>query len=354
MKQLENEERFIIANITWNREGWRNIYVDRRAGHRYAKKHPGHESLNFDFDKRGLDTEKRVFGYFKWTNPPSRLGKEAVVFFYSKNLNNHRNEIVGAYGNVQILDPPHIMKWKGFEGGQLYSTLSADKSLSLLFPMPLDADKYSRGKRLVPQAGFRYIDSRLAETIVVDEMSKLKVSGLKEQEYERLTRLYKFITGKEYERSRSAGQNEEESDKEEQSELEKQISKEVLEDPRKKQELMQELKALSPKTPIQVEYKGRFYKRDNKTIAQLKVLRDFRCQLCGNRILKKNGEFYVEAAHIRPKSQKGAETPNNILILCPNHHKEFDLGSKTIIEQTDEKIVFELNQQRYEIGFSLD
>jgi len=354
MKQLESKERFIIANITWNRDGWRNIYVDRRAGHRYAKEHPGHESLNFDFDKKGLDTEKRVFGYFKWTNPPSRLGKEAVVFFYTRNLDNHKNEIVGVYGNAHILDPPSIMKWRGFEDSQLYSTLSADKSLSLLFPVPLDANKYSGGKRLVPQAGFRYVDSHLAEMMVVDEISKLRASGLKEQEYQKLTQLYKFITGKEYEKGRSAGQNEEESDKEEQSELERQISKEVMEDPRKKQELIRELKALSPSTPIQVEYKGRSYKRDNKTIAQLKVLRDFKCQLCGNRILKRNGEFYVEAAHIRPKSQKGAETPSNILILCPNHHKEFDLGSKTIIERTDEKIVFELNHQRYEIDFNLN
>ena len=45
-----------------------------------------------------------------------------------------------------------------------------------------------------------------------------------------------------------------------------------------------------------------------------------------------DGSFYIEAAHIKPKSQQGTETPDNILILCPNHHKEFDLGKREIIE----------------------
>lgn len=48
------------------------------------------------------------------------------------------------------------------------------------------------------------------------------------------------------------------------------------------------------------------------------------CQVCGY-------DFYVEHAHIRAVSEfpddalvKDVNHPTNILLLCPNHHKEFD------------------------------
>jgi putative restriction endonuclease len=71
-----------------------------------------------------------------------------------------------------------------------------------------------------------------------------------------------------------------------------------------------------------------------------KILRDFECQIYGKYILKKDGHRYIEAAHITEKSHKGAETPYNILILCPNHHKEFDLGKRNIIRRAKEEIIF--------------
>ena len=89
-----------------------------------------------------------------------------------------------------------------------------------------------------------------------------------------------------------------------------------------------------------VYVKQKQYKRNNKTIAQLKILRDFKCQICGTKIKKKNGEFYIEAAHIIPKREKGCEVPKNILILCPNHHKEFDFGDRSIIHHTEKEIEF--------------
>jgi len=118
--------------------------------------------------------------------------------------------------------------------------------------------------------------------------------------------------------------------------------------------MIQELNALTPESTETIEFKGRVYKRNNKTIAQLKVLRNFRCQICDNNILKKDGSFYIEAAHIQRKSEKGTEMPNNILILCPNHHKEFDLGDKKIVERTDKRIIFELNGKLYDVNLTLD
>jgi predicted restriction endonuclease len=75
--------------------------------------------------------------------------------------------------------------------------------------------------------------------------------------------------------------------------------------------------------------------------------------MCGTSILKKDGSFYVEAAHITEKKHKGPESPDNILILCPNHHKEFDFGNKKIIDRTKEKLYFELNGRKYNISLEL-
>ena len=71
-------------------------------------------------------------------------------------------------------------------------------------------------------------------------------------------------------------------------------------------------------------------------------------------ILKKDRNYYIEASHIKPKKDKGTEMPDNILILCPNHHKEFDLGDRNIIDKTKEKIIFELNSRKYEVSLELN
>jgi len=44
------------------------------------------------------------------------------------------------------------------------------------------------------------------------------------------------------------------------------------------------------------------------------------CDICGH--------IGVEMAHIIPKSKGGSDAVNNILFLCPNHHKAFDYDPK--------------------------
>lgn len=339
------KKRVIIANITWNASGWRNIYINPRAGHEYARKHPGHESLNFEFDKSGLDDEQNVYGFIQWTAPPKNLEKEGIIIFYSGNLDNNRGEIVGIYGNAEILGKEKITKWKGFENNELISNIVAQKNYSLLFPIPLDAKKYSKGQRLVPQVGYTYKDIDIVEKIICDEIEELQKAGIKIKEYKKLKNIYKLITGREY----SEEDTSEDIDLKEQEEL---IP--VIKSTQNKEQIIQELRKVNPQTSTLVEFRGKQYKRDNKSIAQLKILRDFKCQICGTRILKKDNEFYIEAAHIIEKRHKGPETPDNILILCPNHHKEFDLGNRKILEKTKEKIVFELNGKEYTIDLELN
>lgn len=118
--------------------------------------------------------------------------------------------------------------------------------------------------------------------------------------------------------------------------------------------IIQELKKLKADTPRYITVQSKKYLRDNKTVVQLKIIRDFKCQICNIRIPMADGSFYIEAAHITAKKDMGPELPNNLLILCPNHHKEFDLGKRHIIERDDDHIHFRLNDNDYDIPLNLE
>jgi hypothetical protein len=119
-----------------------------------------------------------------------------------------------------------------------------------------------------------------------------------------------------------------------------------------KQQKIEYLKSMSPEEEI-IIVKRKSFKRDNVAIAFLKEIRGFKCQFCGISIPKKNGEPYIEGAHIDPKHKKGSELSTNILILCPNHHKEFDLGKREIISRDSNKIILRLNDREYNLDLEL-
>ncbi|WP_199896989.1 HNH endonuclease [Halarchaeum acidiphilum] len=56
------------------------------------------------------------------------------------------------------------------------------------------------------------------------------------------------------------------------------------------------------------------------------------CQICGVSRRGPDGGPYAEAHHIRPlgRPHDGPDEPENILVLCPNHHADFDYGRLTI------------------------
>ena len=97
----------------------------------------------------------------------------------------------------------------------------------------------------------------------------------------------------------------------------------------------------------------RTVRRDTQLVKALKELCEFRCQFpgCGVRIPKRDGGFYIEVAHIQPVSRGGQSVIGNLLVLCPNHHKEFDFGDVEIVEQTVEGIKGTLNGKWFEIRF---
>lgn len=67
--------------------------------------------------------------------------------------------------------------------------------------------------------------------------------------------------------------------------------------------------------------------RNTKIAKGLKESYNYRCQVCGER--RENGSSgYAEAHHIHPLGDEppGPDIKENLLVLCPNHHADFDFG----------------------------
>ena len=72
----------------------------------------------------------------------------------------------------------------------------------------------------------------------------------------------------------------------------------------------------------------------NAALAErIKRIHSYACQICGESLNSPSGP-YSEAAHIRPlgRPDDGPDIQENILCLCPNHHKLLDNGGIIIDE----------------------
>lgn len=104
---------------------------------------------------------------------------------------------------------------------------------------------------------------------------------------------------------------------------------------------------LQARDPKRIWTKVQKIGRNNRLIELLKIKYGFKCQFCGFSFMKKDGGYYAEGAHLRPLSREGPDTSDNVLILCPNHHKMLDLAQVQIISQSKESIVLLINGQRF-------
>lgn len=70
------------------------------------------------------------------------------------------------------------------------------------------------------------------------------------------------------------------------------------------------------------------FHRDEGLAEELKALYGDRCQLCGDRLARGDGTGYSEVHHLRPLGHphEGPDAHENMLVLCPNHHADFDNG----------------------------
>lgn len=68
--------------------------------------------------------------------------------------------------------------------------------------------------------------------------------------------------------------------------------------------------------------------RDTSIVKDLKKQYMYRCQICGKQFTLPSGSYYCEGHHLQPlgSSHQGPDIKENIILVCPNHHLEFDYG----------------------------
>lgn len=92
-------------------------------------------------------------------------------------------------------------------------------------------------------------------------------------------------------------------------------------------------------------------RKDREIVTLLKKAAKYKCQFptCNSEIKTKTGINYVEVAHVLPVNKGGRSVLGNLLVLCPNHHKEFDYGDLKITEQTIDRLSGSLNGKGFQI-----
>lgn len=90
--------------------------------------------------------------------------------------------------------------------------------------------------------------------------------------------------------------------------------------------------------------------RYQRIVKLLKQKYNNRCQLCGYSFQMDNRIGYCEAHHIKWLSKDGSQGPENVIILCANHHRLFHhatncitignlINSKRVIKIMDEQFI---------------
>lgn len=74
---------------------------------------------------------------------------------------------------------------------------------------------------------------------------------------------------------------------------------------------------------------GFAYERRDKIRECALVRANGKCEWCSQfGFLREDGTIYLETHHVIPRSEGGADSVNNVVALCPNHHREAHSGAK--------------------------
>ncbi len=95
-----------------------------------------------------------------------------------------------------------------------------------------------------------------------------------------------------------------------------------------------------------IKHKQRF----NKLKPYIKKKFDNKCQFCDYTFIQKNGQHYSEVCHIIPWSKSHDDSQENLIVFCPNHHKEFDLGDK----KRRQEIILKLKEKFPDINYKFE
>jgi len=68
--------------------------------------------------------------------------------------------------------------------------------------------------------------------------------------------------------------------------------------------------------------------RNTALVKWLKEIHNYECQICGTTILLPHGKRYAEVHHLIPLGapHNGPDVPENMIVVCPNHHVMCDYG----------------------------
>ncbi len=72
-----------------------------------------------------------------------------------------------------------------------------------------------------------------------------------------------------------------------------------------------------------------FILRQQEIVKRVKKHFEYKCQICGATFLMDNGNYYCEAHHLIPLSLNGSQRSDNVIILCPNHHRMFHYAKES-------------------------
>ena len=88
-------------------------------------------------------------------------------------------------------------------------------------------------------------------------------------------------------------------------------------------------------------------KRDNQVRAHAIKRARGKCEYCNVQgFATTNGGFYLEAHHIIALSDSGCDTVDNVIALCPNHHRQAHFGKDAeSLESEFRKILEKLNRK---------
>ncbi len=80
---------------------------------------------------------------------------------------------------------------------------------------------------------------------------------------------------------------------------------------------------------------GKVWNRDKKVRELVLERANGQCEYCGESgFLTSSGSIYLETHHVVPLSEFGKDNTNNVMALCPNHHREAHHGNERAFLRT--------------------
>ena len=86
--------------------------------------------------------------------------------------------------------------------------------------------------------------------------------------------------------------------------------------------------------------------RDAKVPAYILERAAGKCEYCGKPgFLTNNGRHYLESHHIIALSEQGEDTVDNVIALCPGHHREAHYGKES--ESLERKFLIRIGERKW-------